>query len=72
MEPKRALLPALVLVAAAATSSAQVDYRLSFEPGGKAWSVEARFPARPGSALEFWLPRWTPGDDTGKPPRRDD
>jgi len=41
--------------------AAQVDYRLSFEPGGKAWSVEARLDARGEQALDFWFPLWTPG-----------
>jgi len=54
--------PVLVLaLALAPTASAQVHYRLAFEPGGSQWSVEARLPARGGETLDFQIPVWTPG-----------
>ena len=51
----------LALVLLAAATSAQTDYRLSFEPGGKLWSVEARLAVRGEDTLDFWFPLWTPG-----------
>ena len=42
-------------------ASAQVDYRLSFQPSGSSWQVEARFPGRGEDALDFWIARWTGG-----------
>ncbi|MEQ1891160.1 MAG: hypothetical protein ABL998_01350 [Planctomycetota bacterium] len=45
----------------ATTASAQVDYTLSFEPGGDEWRVEARFEGRGEAQLDFWIPLWTPG-----------
>src|SRR5262245_2327835 len=56
----RLLLLSFLGVAAAA-ASAQVDYKLAFDAGGKRWDVEARFPGHGEEELEFWLPRWTPG-----------
>src|SRR5688572_3433590 len=50
---------ALPLLAVAA--SAQVDYTLAFEPGGKLWTVEARLPARGEEQIDFRFPLWTPG-----------
>src|SRR5262245_10301355 len=51
----------LALSAFTALASAQVDYTLAFEPGGKLWDVEARFPGRGEQTLDFWIPLWTPG-----------
>ena len=51
----------LALVALTAPASTQVDYVLAFEPGGKLWSVEARYPGRGEESLDFWIPLWTPG-----------
>jgi len=45
----------------AASASAQTDYTLAFEPGGKEWRVEARLPARGEDELAFHFPLWTPG-----------
>jgi predicted metalloprotease with PDZ domain len=45
----------------ATSASAQVDYSLSFEPGGDEWRVEARFQGRGEAQLDFWIPLWTPG-----------
>jgi predicted metalloprotease with PDZ domain len=44
-----------------ALASAQVDYTLAFEPGGKEWKVEARFAGRGEETLDFRFPLWTPG-----------
>lgn len=51
----------LALFLLAAPLVAQTDYTLAFEPGGKEWRVEARFPGRGEDELVFHFPLWTPG-----------
>lgn len=51
----------LALTVTCASASAQVDYTLSFEPGGDEWRVEARLAGRGEATLDFWIPLWTPG-----------
>ena len=58
----RTLVPRVLALSVFATlASAQVDYTLAFEPGGKLWDVEARMPGRGEATLDFWIPLWTPG-----------
>jgi predicted metalloprotease with PDZ domain len=55
------LAPLAAALLLTTTASAQVEYSLSFEPGGKEWRVEARFESRGEATLDFWFPLWTPG-----------
>jgi len=57
----RALLSLASLLPCATLASAQVDYRLSFQPDVSVWKVEARFPGRGEMSHHFWIPLWTPG-----------
>lgn len=57
---QRALVLFLLFVLASSVA-AQTDYTLSFEPGGKRWTVEARLEGRGEESLEFRFALWTPG-----------
>lgn len=53
--------PAALVLLFASRGSAQTDYALHFEPGGKHWRVEVRLAGRGEDALDFRFPLWTPG-----------
>ena len=55
---------ALLLLASPAAALGQVDYTLSFEPGGKQWSVETRLEGRGEDSLDFRFALWTPARTT--------
>ena len=61
MKPSSLVLRAAALLVAGAAASAQLDYRLAFEPGAKSWNVEVRLKSRGEEALDFWIELWTPG-----------
>jgi predicted metalloprotease with PDZ domain len=44
-----------------APGAGTTDYTLSFEPGGKRWTVEARLDGRGEEQLDFRFALWTPG-----------
>ncbi len=54
---------AALLLGLPALPSAQVEYRLRFDPAEKdpSWQVEARFPGRGEETLDYWIARWTAG-----------
>lgn len=51
----------LALLALASPVAAQTEYALSFDPGGKRWTVEVRLEGRGEESLEFRFALWTPG-----------
>lgn len=60
LHPIRCLV-ALIVFALPALAGQQADYTLAFEPGGKRWTVEARFDGRGEEHLDFRFALWTPG-----------
>jgi predicted metalloprotease with PDZ domain len=52
---------ALLVFVLPALAGGALDYTLTFEPGGKRWTVEVRLDGRGEESLDFRFALWTPG-----------